>query len=177
MKAVFLDRDGVVVADGNYQFKTSDMKILDGVPQAIIRLNQAGYLVIIVSNQSGVARGYFTEADVVSFNTYLVVELKKAGAKIDAAYYCPHHATEAKVKKYLLDCDCRKPKPGMLIRAAKEHGISLSESWMIGDKISDVKAGKSAGCRTVYIGKEKNSGADATVAAISNAVEFILSKG
>jgi D-glycero-D-manno-heptose 1,7-bisphosphate phosphatase len=176
MKAVFLDRDGVVVEDKHYQFKTSDMRILDGVPEAIARLNKAGYLVVIISNQSGVARGYFTEKDVRAFNEHLVAELKTRGARIDAVYYCPHHPTKAKVEKYRVDCDCRKPKPGMLIKAAKEHDIVLSGSWMVGDKDSDVQAGKSAGCRTICIGEGK-SAADATAPDIRGAVDIILSKG
>jgi len=109
-------------------------------------------------------------------NSHLFAELKKQGAKIDAVYYCPHHPTEAKIKKYLVDCDCRKPKPGMLLKAAKEHGITLADSWMVGDKGSDVKAGKAAGCRAILIGKEKNAEADATVADISAAADAILAK-
>jgi len=175
MKAVFLDRDGVVVADRNYQFRISDMEILEGVPEAIISLNEAGFQVIIVSNQSGVARGYFSEKDVRKFNDYLASELKKAGARIDGMYYCPHHPTEAKVAKYRKDCDCRKPKPGMLLCAARDHNISLPKSWVVGDKDSDIGAGKAAGCRTIFVGKDQSKAADFFAKDLKDAVARILS--
>jgi len=173
MIAVFLDRDGVVIKDKNYQYKVADLELIEGASDSIKRLNAAGFLVIIVSNQSGIARGYFTEKDLEEFNSALLSEFKERGAMIDAIYYCPHHPTEAKVKKYMVECDCRKPKPGILLKAAKEHGIELSKSWMIGDKESDVFAGKAAGCRTVLIGR-KNALADYSAKDLNEAVDYIL---
>lgn len=172
MKAVFLDRDGVVVADKGYVYKRSDFELLVGVPEAIKKLNRANFLVIIVTNQSGVARGYYSEDDLKLFNSYMISKLEKHGAKIDAIYYCPHYK-EAKLDEYRKDCECRKPKPGMLVKAAKEYGIDLNASWVVGDKISDVLAGKAAGCKTLFIGKEKG-GADVFAKDLNEAVDYII---
>jgi len=175
MRAVFLDRDGVVVKDKGYHYMISDLELMEGAAGAIAKLNKMGYLAIIVSNQSGIARGYFSEKALLQFNEHLLKELDALGAKVDGIYYCPHHPTEAKVKKYLIDCECRKPKPGMLLEAANDHNIDLSKSWMVGDKETDVKAGLAAGCKTIYIGAEKNKLADGNAANITEAVDIILS--
>jgi D-glycero-D-manno-heptose 1,7-bisphosphate phosphatase len=174
MKAVFLDRDGVITVDLGYVHLIEDLKLLPGAVEAIKRFNAAGFLVVIVTNQSGVARGYYTENAVKRFNRHLVSELKEHGAKIDAVYYCPHHR-EGAVKKYMKDCDCRKPKPGMLLRAAREHCIDLKGSWMVGDKVSDVLAGKAAGCRTIIIGGRKGE-ADGAAKDLKAAAAYILGR-
>ena len=150
-KAVFLDRDGVIIQEPpHYIYKLDQLKIIPKSADAIKLLNLNDYKVIVVSNQAGVAYGYYLEKDVVSFNQSMREELMLRGAHIDAIYYCPHHP-KAKVRKYRLDCDCRKPKPGMLKKAEKELGIDLKSSYMIGDKKSDIEAGKSVGCKTILV--------------------------
>jgi len=146
-KAAFLDRDGVInrkaLTEEEYVTCWEEMRILPGVAQAIALLNRAGFLVIVVSNQRSVAKGLITEAELNSIHQRMCDELAGAGATIHGVYYCPHELEPA--------CDCRKPQPGMLLRAARVHDIDLSVSWMIGDSDKDVEAGKSAGCRTVRV--------------------------
>jgi rfaE bifunctional protein nucleotidyltransferase chain/domain len=173
-KAVFLDRDGVLVRDSNYPHKIEDLQIFPEVAEALKMLKKAGYITIVISNQSGVARGLFTEEDIKKFNLEMKKKLEKEGAIIDAIYFCPHHPTEARIEKYKKDCECRKPKPGMLLKAAKDFGISLKSSWMIGDKEEDVSAGKSAGCRTIKIGKSRG-GADFVARNLLGAQKKIFS--
>jgi D-glycero-D-manno-heptose 1,7-bisphosphate phosphatase len=148
--AVFLDRDGVVIEDAHYLGASHQVRILPGAAEAIARLNRAGWVVVIVSNQSGVARGLFTEADVRAVHLHLAELLRGYGARIDAFQFCPHHP-EAEVPAFRIDCECRKPKPGMLRQAASELGLSLTSSWMIGDRVTDLEAGAAAGCRTVLV--------------------------
>lgn len=148
-KAVFLDRDGTINVEKEYLYKPEEFEFTPGAVEAIRLLNLAGYLVIVVTNQSGVARGYYTEADVVRLHQYIDGLLQAAGARVDAWYYCPHHT--AGMLPYDQACDCRKPLPGMLQQAAAEHAIDLSCSWMVGDKVADIAAGRSAGCRTVLV--------------------------
>ncbi len=154
-RAIFLDRDGVIVKDKGYIHKIEDMEIIEGAADAVKAFNNAGFKVIVVSNQAGIARGYYKEDDTVEFNKAMLDKLEKAGAQIDAVYFCPHHPTEGKVEKYSKVCECRKPAPGMILQAAKEHEIDLRYSWMIGDRQSDIEAGKKAGCKTIFIGEDK----------------------
>lgn len=126
------------------------LKLIDRAAAAIQRLNEAGFTVIVVSNQAGIARGYYGEEDAVFFGQAVKDELAKEGAHIDAMYYCPHHP-EAGIGKFRVDCDCRKPKPGMLTRAKKEFSINLKRSFMVGDRSSDIEAGKRAGCTTIMV--------------------------
>lgn len=150
-KAVFLDRDGVIIQEPPYYAHRPDqMKLIPRSSEAIRLLNKNNFLVIIVSNQAGVAHGYYTEQDVISFNNLMKERCKEDGAKIDAIYCCYHHP-DAKVEKYRIDCDCRKPKPGMLKRAERELNIDLGQSFIIGDKKSDIDAGKCAGCKTIMV--------------------------
>ncbi len=151
-KAIFLDRDGTIIADKGFVHKKEDLELLPGVAQAIKMAKEAGFLVVVVTNQSGVARGFFSEKEVRDFNAHLKRTLAEQGAEIDAFYYCPHHP-QAPLADYRLECNCRKPRPGMLLRAAQEMGINLSQSWMIGDSPRDVEAGKRAGCKTLLLGK------------------------
>jgi D-glycero-D-manno-heptose 1,7-bisphosphate phosphatase len=148
-KAAFLDRDGVINRNapiGEYITRWEEVKFLPGVAEAIRRLHEAGFLVVVVTNQRCVARGLTTAAEVESLHARMKNALALEGAKIDAVYYCPH--------EYEPPCDCRKPKPGMLLRAAREHDIDLNASWMIGDSDIDVEAGRNAKCRTVRILRE-----------------------
>jgi D-glycero-D-manno-heptose 1,7-bisphosphate phosphatase len=149
--AVFLDRDGVITREPPYYaHKVSQLELLPGTAAAIRRLNESGYLVVIVSNQSGIGRGYYGEADMISFNRAMQDRLGETGARIDAIYFCPHHP-EAGLGEFLQDCACRKPKPGMLTRAAGELSIDPGRSFMIGDRATDIEAGKRAGCVTLLV--------------------------
>jgi len=144
-KAVFFDRDGTLNVDVHYLHEPKDFVWTEGAREAIKYVREQGFLAVVVTNQSGVARGYFPEADVVRLHAWMNEELKKAGTKIDGFYYCPHHP-EAKVKKYRKDCECRKPKPGLILEAAGELSIDLAQSLMVGDKPRDVECGEAAGC-------------------------------
>jgi histidinol-phosphate phosphatase family protein len=140
---VFLDRDGTINEEVNYLSDPEDLRLIPGAAEAIRLLNDAGVPAIVVTNQAGVGRGYFSEARVKAIHEQLARQLARYGASLDAIYYCPHHPDEG--------CACRKPKPGMLKRAAEEHGIDLGRSFAIGDKVSDLEAGRRAGCRTVLV--------------------------
>jgi D-glycero-D-manno-heptose 1,7-bisphosphate phosphatase len=113
-------------------------------------LNENGFVVIVASNQAGIAHGYYREEDAILFHQAMKENLAKEGAYIDAIYYCPHHP-EAKIERYRVDCNCRKPKPGMLTRAESELNIDLKQSFIVGDKLSDIEAGKRAGCKTIMV--------------------------
>jgi D-glycero-D-manno-heptose 1,7-bisphosphate phosphatase len=143
--AVFLDRDGTINVEKDYLYRVEDFVFIPGAPEAVRRLNQAGFLVIVVTNQSGVARGFFSLDDVAVLHRHIQGELAKVGARIDGFYRCPHHPTQG-VGEFRRDCDCRKGRPGMLLQAAAEHCIDLSRSFMIGDKAADIEAGERAGC-------------------------------
>lgn len=137
--AAFLDRDGVLNVDHGYSHRPDDLVMIPGAAAAVRLLNDAGYYVIVVTNQSGVARGFYTEAAVDLFNTHIQERLKAEGAHIDAFYYCPHHP-EGVVKELAIQCRCRKPQPGMLEQAARDRPIDLSRSFLIGDKDDDLAA-------------------------------------
>ncbi|MFQ5863058.1 MAG: D-glycero-alpha-D-manno-heptose-1,7-bisphosphate 7-phosphatase [Candidatus Brocadiales bacterium] len=149
-RAVFMDRDGTIVQGVEYLRSLEELVLLPDAARAIRHFSENGYLTIIVTNQSGVARGYLTEEKLVEIHNRLISMLSEEGARIDAIYYCPHLA-EGTVKEYSIDCQCRKPRPEMLLRAAREHDIDLSKSIMIGDTPADVMAGMAAGCKTVLI--------------------------
>lgn len=149
--AVFLDRDGVLNQDPpHYAHRLDQLALIPRSDQAVKLLKDNGFLVIVISNQSGVARGYYTENEVSTFNLALLSEIEKTGGEIDALYYCPHHP-DAKIEEYKMECNCRKPKPGMLLQAAKEHNIDLCNSYVVGDKLSDIEAGKNAGCLPILV--------------------------
>lgn len=148
-KAVFLDRDGTINIEKEYLFKPEEFEFIPGAVEAIKSLNQTGYLVVVVTNQSGVARGYYSEEDVIRLHHHIDELLKARGAWVDAWYYCPHHS--AGRVPYNVACLCRKPLPGMLQQAAADHTIDLSCSWMVGDKIADMEAGLAAGCKPVLV--------------------------
>jgi len=142
-RAVFLDRDGTIAKDVHYCRRPEDFDILPRAPSAIRSLNRQGFKVVVITNQSGIARGYFTEETLSMIHHKMLAELGAAGASIDAIYVCPHHPNEG--------CECRKPKPALLLRAAREIGIALDRSYMVGDDAKDVQAGRAAGCRTVWL--------------------------
>jgi D-glycero-D-manno-heptose 1,7-bisphosphate phosphatase len=150
-RAVFIDRDGVITQEPPYYaHKLSELKFVSKAAHAIGLLNKNGFVVIIVSNQAGIAHGYYREEDAMLFNQAVEEHLSKMGAHIDATYYCPHHP-EAKIERYRVKCYCRKPEPGMLTRAGKELNLDLKQSFMVGDKLSDMEAGKRVGCKTIMV--------------------------
>ncbi len=161
-KAVFLDRDGVINALVYHPgpdvidspFVESQFKLLPKVPQAIRRLHQLGYLVIVVSNQPGIAKGSFTRRDLQKVQRKLVAQIAEGGAWVDASYYCLHHP-KARIKQFRKRCACRKPGIGMLKAAARRFRLSLKDCYMIGDNSTDIAAGRRAGCKTIFIGRRK----------------------
>jgi len=153
-RAVFLDRDGTIIEDVGYPHECSKIKFLPRVSKAIKLLNENGFKVIVITNQAGVARGYFTEETVREINRYIQESLAKQGAFIDMIYYCPHHI-EGIIEEYSKECYCRKPNPGMIEQAVHEFGIDLKNSFIIGDKISDIEAGQRAGCKTILLAGEE----------------------
>jgi D-glycero-D-manno-heptose 1,7-bisphosphate phosphatase len=149
-RAVFLDRDGTINVEKEYLSLPGDFEFIPGAPQAIKLLNDAGFCVIVVTNQSGVARGYYDEAAVCALHRHMDAELAKHGAMVDAYYFCPHHPQHG-IGDYRKECGCRKPLPGMLQQAAAEFAIDLASSFIIGDKLADVEAGLKAGCRPLLV--------------------------
>ena len=158
-RAVFLDRDGVLNDDVHLITTPAQFRILPGVPEALRRVAEAGFHLIVISNQPVVARGMVTEPEVDVLHEYLRSQIsKQGGPRIEAFYYCPHHPN-ADVERYRQDCACRKPRPGMIRQAARDHGIDLQASYMVGDRITDIIAGSKAGCRTIQVatGKENDA--------------------
>jgi len=145
--AIFLDKDGTLIHDVPYNVDSAKMRLCDGVADGVQRLHEAGFALVVVTNQSGVARGYFAEGAIAPVEHRLrqLLEVPMAGF-----YYCPHHPQGA-VADYAVPCCCRKPEPGLLLRAAAELGLDLERSWLVGDILNDVEAGQRAGCRTVLI--------------------------
>lgn len=154
-KAVFLDRDGTLNKYVGFLRDINDFELLDGVTDAIKAMNNSGYLAVVVTNQPVIARGEVTVPQLEEIHNKMETLLGLEGAYIDAIYYCPHHphkGYEGEIPELKFDCDCRKPKPGMLMRAAKDFNIDLSNSWMVGDSESDILCGLNAGCKTALIG-------------------------
>ena len=149
-RAVFLDRDGTINEEREYLHRIVDFAFIPGAPEAIGRLKRAGFVVVVVTNQSGIGRGYYDEAALCALHRHLDRELATVGAAVDAYYFCPHHPDHA-AGPYRRECACRKPLPGMLLQAAADLGIDLAASYMIGDKLVDVQAGLAAGCRPLLV--------------------------
>jgi len=150
--AAFLDRDGVLNDDLGYVVRREDFHWLPGVLDALQRLQQAGYALVVVTNQSGVARGLYTLADVEALHAHMQQELSAHGVMLTEVYACPHHP-DGVVGPYRQDCDCRKPRPGMILQALREHGLDPARSVLFGDKASDVQAGRAAGvARCIQVG-------------------------
>lgn len=141
--AIFLDRDGTINRDSGYTHRISDWQWLPGAVAGLQLLSKAGFALIVCSNQSGIARGYYTRAQLMELQNWASDQLNAFGAPIRAWYYCPHLPDAG--------CSCRKPRPGMLLQAASDHHLDLSASWMLGDKISDVEAGINAGCQAALV--------------------------
>ncbi|NTV48490.1 MAG: D-glycero-beta-D-manno-heptose 1,7-bisphosphate 7-phosphatase [Geobacteraceae bacterium] len=178
-RAVFLDRDGTINVEKDYLYLIKDFEFIPGAPEAIQLLNQAGIMVVVVTNQSGVARGYYTEDDVINLHRHIACKLEQYSAHVDAWLYCPHHPSGR--GSYALPCNCRKPLPGMLQEAAMRHNIDMDNSTIIGDKIADIEAGKAAGCHTILVRTgygaedEKSVGPQTVVCDdILSAVKYLL---
>jgi D-glycero-D-manno-heptose 1,7-bisphosphate phosphatase len=142
---VFLDRDGTLIVDVGYPGHPAQVRLLDGVVEALRSLQGEGYLLVVISNQSGVGRGLITSEQAENVHRRVASLLAENGVRLVAAYHCPHSPEE--------HCDCRKPSPGLLLRAARDLNVDLSQSVLVGDKPSDISAGKAAGCRTVLLGR------------------------
>lgn len=149
-RAVFIDRDGTISEEVGYINHPSRFRVFSYSAPAINLLNNAGWLAIVVTNQAGVARGYFSEAMIQAVHERLRQDLESNGARLDAIYYCAHHPSVGE-PPYRLDCDCRKPKPGLVHRAAEELNIELDASWMIGDRYSDIELARNAGVRCALV--------------------------
>ena len=145
-KAVLFDRDGTLNVDVNYLYKRDDFCWLPEVPEALVWLQQQGYDIYVITNQSGIARGYFQLQDMLDLHQYMNEELQKFGVHIKKFYYCPH-LPDGKVKEYAVDCECRKPKPGLVLKCLQENNLRAENCIMIGDKPRDVECGEAAGVR------------------------------
>jgi len=168
-KAVFLDRDGVLnrpPPEGWYVTAVADLVLLPGAADAIARLNHAGFVVLVVTNQRCIARGIISAETVAEIHERLLRDIQANTGRIDRIYVCPHDDNEA--------CDCRKPKPGMLRRAEREFELDLPNCWMVGDQESDVQAGRRAGCRTIRVNPTGHSDANYVCRSLPEAVNIIL---
>ena len=187
-KAVFLDRDGVINEDKGLLYKKEEISILPKVPKALNNLKEKGYLLIVITNQPAIARGLVSEKEIEELHNFMNQKLNNL---IDRFYFCPHHPemhpdVPEHARKYRIACNCRKPASGMLLQAAKDFDINLEQSWMIGDKVADIVAGKNAGCKTIRVKSpvshqihksaidfDKNTKADFSANNLLEATEFL----
>ena len=146
LKAAFFDRDGVLNVDKSYLYKIEDLEWIDGAKEALAYLTHQGYTVFVVTNQSGIARGYYTVDDMNKLHDFMAQHVAAAGGKIEKFYYCPH-LPEGKIAEYAVECDCRKPKPGLILRAFEEYDIDKDAAFLIGDKPRDVESAEAAGIK------------------------------
>ncbi len=173
--AVFLDRDGVLAKEKSYVLSVNELEIFPYTAECIRQIHKKGYYAVVITNQSGIARGLFTEAELAEMNDRL---MKETG--VDAVYYCPHHP-EGKVKEYRKKCSCRKPEMGLLKAAAKDLDIDMSKSWMVGDRAGDILAGEKAGVKTILLesgyglrGLEKEVTPDYTLNDLRDVMEVLI---
>ena len=178
-KAVFLDRDGTINIYKGFLRNIDDFELIPGIPEAIKAINMLGYLVIVITNQPVIARGEVSLKEIQEIHNKMETELGKKGAYLDAIYFCPHHphkGYEGEVVELKIDCDCRKPKPGMILKAADDYNIDLSQSYMIGDGENDIKAGLAAGCKSILMNNEDSDckeGDFGQIDTISSLMEFV----
>jgi D-glycero-D-manno-heptose 1,7-bisphosphate phosphatase len=149
-KAVFLDQDGTLIKNLPFNVDPARVRLLEGVPRGLKALHEAEFQLIIVTNQPGVALGYFHKNDLIRLRHHLACLFEQSGAALSGFYYCPHHP-DAGLPRFRMECSCRKPGPGMLFRAAIDNRIELEESWMVGDTLDDVESGRRADCRTALV--------------------------
>jgi D-glycero-D-manno-heptose 1,7-bisphosphate phosphatase len=155
--AAFLDRDGVINFDRAYVYRQSDFEFIPGVFDAARALKRLSYVLVAVTNQSGIGRGTYSLDDFLALDEWMRARFRDEGAEILATYYCPHHPTDA-VGPYRLECECRKPRPGMLLKAAADHGLALDRSLLVGDKATDLQAARAAGIPTrLLVGTDSRS--------------------
>lgn len=185
-RGVFLDRDGTINEEIDFLRTPDDLRLIPGAGAAIRSLNERHLVTCVISNQSGVARGFLTEADLLPIHERLEQELGRDNARLDRIYYCPHHPTEGR-PPYNIACECRKPKTGMLRKGAEEFGFDLKRSFVVGDRIVDVQAGQAVGATTILVltGYGKTAAEecstegvrpDRTATSIVEAVDFILNR-
>jgi D,D-heptose 1,7-bisphosphate phosphatase len=182
-RAVFIDKDGTLVRDVPYNVDPANVIFHDGAVEALKMLKEKKYKLIMITNQSGIAKGYFKEQDLEALFAYMQEKLLRVGVGFDDYYFCPHHPCGI-VDEYSIECDCRKPQPGLILRASSKWNIDLGHSWMIGDILNDVETGNRAGCKTILIDNggetEWKEGPfrkpDATVDSLYNAATLILEK-
>ncbi|TNY25747.1 D,D-heptose 1,7-bisphosphate phosphatase [Fulvimonas soli] len=168
-KALFLDRDGVINVDHGYVCSPERTEFLDGIFELVAAANRRGLAVVVATNQAGIARGYYTEQDFHAYMAWVRAQFRRHDARIDAVYHCPHHPT-AGLGAYLRACACRKPAPGMLLAAQRDLGLDLGASLLVGDKPSDIEAGRAAGVgRNLLLGSEAVPSLDVVVALLSHA--------
>lgn len=175
-KAIFLDRDGTINKYVGFLRSTEEFELLPGVIEAIKKINSNGYLAIVVTNQPVIARGEVSVEELHLIHNKMETELGKHGAYLDGIYFCPHHphkGYEGEIPELKIDCECRKPKPGMLLQASEDFNIDLKESWMIGDSENDILSGRNAGCKTALIGKE-NYNQDLSEESLLAVIERIM---
>jgi len=154
--AVFLDRDGVINKDNGYVSQIDDFEFIEGVIEACLALKEKGYLIVVITNQSGIARGFFSEEQFHTLTEWMDWSMADRGVDLDGIYYCPHHSEEGQ-GEFKIECDCRKPKAGMLLNAIEDLNIDVETSILVGDKVSDLQAGIAAGVKSNYLvrtGKE-----------------------
>lgn len=169
-KAIFLDRDGTINKYVGFLRDIKDFELIPGVSECIRKINESGFLAIVITNQPVIARGEVTVEELDEIHKKMETELGKGGAYIDALYYCPHHPDkgfEGEIPELKIDCECRKPKPGLIYKAALDYNIDLSQSYMIGDSKSDIEAGETAGCKSILIDRD-------SITALRNAISFII---
>jgi len=179
MRAAFIDRDGVINEERGYVHRPEDFRLLPGTVQGLRRLQHDGWALVVVTNQAGIARGLYDEADYQRLTVHMKRMLASEGVALDAVYHCPHHPTAGK-GALRIDCECRKPRPGMLKRAASELGVDLRASVLIGDKDSDLEAGRAAGVALCVLvesghppGERARHLADHTTSGLREAAEWI----
>lgn len=179
-RAVFLDRDGTLVVERGYITSPDMLELVPGAAGAVVRLKAAGWKVLVVTNQGAIGKGELTEETLGAIHFRMMALLSEAGASVDAIYFCPHHP-DAVRDEMREECDCRKPRPGMILRAASENSIDLAESVMVGDTTRDIEAGRSAGTRTVLVltghgarTKTEKHRADHVAADLAAAADWIL---
>lgn len=155
-KAIFLDRDGTINIDKSYLYKISDFEYLDGVIEALNTLSSMGFIMVVVTNQSGIARGYYTEEEYQILDKWMKEDLQNKGINIAASYFCPH-LPDGVVPEYSIDCDCRKPKTGLFYKAANDLDIDLTRSYAIGDKLRDLSICKESAVKGILLSDEDNT--------------------
>jgi D-glycero-D-manno-heptose 1,7-bisphosphate phosphatase len=182
MKAVFLDRDGTMVVEKGYITVPEAVELYPGVPEAVRALKDAGWKVVVFTNQGAVAKGLITEEELAGIHERMLMMLGAEGAALDGVYFCPHHP-EGSVEAYAVDCDCRKPKPGLLEQAARDHDLDLAQCVVVGDTPRDLQAGRAVGAKTVLVltghGAETAlvpHGADHSAADLPAAAKWILGR-